>query len=159
VPALGSIMLINAPLEAVFDLAQDYNLRLKWDPALKEAQFLDGATEVALGARVRLRARAGITMTVEYFGVRRPFVVAAKMVRGPRVFRQFVSNWHFRSVDAETTEVTFKCVFETRWLWMSKRIDPLLFSMISRDNRKRLAGLKRGVEELGLIDRPGGRPS
>ncbi len=137
----------------MFDLAQDYNLRLKWDPALNSAKFLNGATEVAPGARVWLRVNGGITMTVEYFGVRRPAVVGMKMVRGPRMFRQLVSNWQFRSVDPETTEVTFKCVFESRWRWLGWLVDPMIHSIVSKDNRRRLTGLKRGVEELGLIDR------
>ncbi len=153
-PALGSITLINAPLEAVFDLAQDNSLRLKWDPFIKDVKFVRGNC-VEPGARVWLRDRSGVTMTLEFFGVKRPLVLATKMVRGPLVFRQLVANWQFRSVDADTTEVSFKCVFETRWYWLGWLIDPVVYSLTSRDNRRRLAGLRRGAEEMGLIGQSG----
>lgn len=154
-PALGSLTQIDAPLEAVFDLAQDFDLRLKWDPFLKAVKYLDGARAVAPGVRVWFRNSVGITMTIEFTGVKRPAVVAMRMVRGPRIFRQFVANWQFRAIDAGTTEVTCKYVFESRWRSLAWLLDPILCSMVGRDNRKRLSGLKRGAEELGLIGQVG----
>ena len=156
-PALGSLTLINAPLEAVFDLAQDIEFRLKWDPYLKEVKYLGGATSVKTGTCVWFRNSVGVQMTVEFFGVTRPAVVGMKMVRGPRVFRQFAANWQFRAVDAQNTEVTCKYVFESRWRPLGWLIDPVIVSMIGRDNRKRLAGLKKGAEQMGLIEQMGVR--
>ena len=109
-PALGSITRISAPVEAVFDLVQDFDRRLQWDPFLKEVKLLNGATSVGTGTRVWFRNSMGIKMTVEYTGVRRPVMIAMKMVRGPRLFRQFVANWQFRAVGDGTTEVTCKYV-------------------------------------------------
>jgi len=151
VPALGSIMQIHAPLEAVFDLASDYDRQLRWDPLLREASFVRG-TAPGTGSRVRLRYAAGLSVTLEYFGFTRPSVMAVKMVRGPRYFRQLVGSWHFRALEDGDTEVTFKCVYEARYPWIGWLCDPLVFRVLARANRKRLRGLKRGAEELGLIE-------
>lgn len=156
-PALGSLTLINAPLEAVFDLAQDIDLRLRWDPFLKEARYLNGAASIKTGTRVWFRNSVGLQMTVEFFGVTRPAVVGMKMVRGPKVFSQFLANWQFRAIDAENTEVTCKYVFESRWRIIGWLIDPVIISLVRRDNRKRLAGLKKGAEQMGLIEQMGAR--
>lgn len=151
-PALGSVTHIDAPIGAVFDLSQNFELRLEWDPLLREAIFVRGSA-AASGSRVRLRYASGMTTTIEYFGFKRPSAIATKMVRGPRYFRQLVTNWHFRVLESGGTEVTFKCIYEARYRWLGWLVDPLVFSAISRSNRKRLNGLKRGVEEMGLVER------
>jgi len=46
-PVVEESLLIRAPQQPLFDLAQDYRLRLKWDPFLRDMRFLDGAREVA----------------------------------------------------------------------------------------------------------------
>src|SRR5712692_11335562 len=46
-PVVEESLLIRAPQQPLFDLAQDYRLRLKWAPFLRDMRFLDGAREVA----------------------------------------------------------------------------------------------------------------
>ena len=48
-PVVGESLLIRAPQQSLFDLAQDYRLRLKWDPFLRDMRFLNGAREAAIG--------------------------------------------------------------------------------------------------------------
>jgi len=114
-PVVERSLLINAPRDALFDLAQDYGLRLKWDPFLREMRFLDGADEAAVGVRVSVRAWTGLTMVAEYLTLNRPQLVAMKMVRGPFIFRQFAGSWQFQPHAGGSTEVTFRYQFETRW--------------------------------------------
>src|SRR5579872_6013221 len=96
-------ILIAAPPEPLFALAQDYALRLQWDPFLREMKFLDGATEAAAGVRVWVRAWNGLTMEVEYVTVKPPHVVAMKMRRGPWIFERFVGSWRFEGCPDEMT--------------------------------------------------------
>jgi ribosome-associated toxin RatA of RatAB toxin-antitoxin module len=155
VQAVEDRILIHAPAEALFDLAQDYALRLEWDPFLREMRFLDGASVAAVGVKVWVRAWTGLTMTVEYISLDRPHVVAMKMLRGPWFFRAFAGTWRFVEQTSGTTEVVFRYAFETRWRggWSRWMLDPLIRVVFRRDIRARLRGLKRGAEEKGLLQR------
>jgi ribosome-associated toxin RatA of RatAB toxin-antitoxin module len=153
-PAVEDSILIHGAQEGLFDLSQDYALRLEWDPFLRELRFLDGAREAAEGVRVWVRAWTGLTMTVEYVSVHRPDVVAMKMIKGP-FFRRFAGSWRFGPHESGAVEVTFRYVFETRWRWLAWLIDSIICRVFRRDIRARLRGLKRGAEEMGLLDRLG----
>ena len=149
-PIVQESLLIRASQEELFDLAQDYHLRLKWDPFLRDMRFLDGAREAAVGVRVWVRSWTRMTMVVEYVGLRRPDVVAMKMVEGHVLFRQFAGSWRFQPGPDGSTEVTFRYAFETRWRRLRWLLDPIVGRVFGRDIRKRLQGLKRGAEAEGL---------
>ena len=150
-PVVEESLLIRATQQQLFDLAQDYRLRLKWDPFLRDMRFLDDAREAAVGVRVWVRAWTSMTMVVEYVGLKRPDMVAMKMVEGPVLFRQFAGSWRFQHCPGGSTEVTFRYVFETRWRPLRWLFDPIVGWVFRRDIRKRLRGLKRGVEIEGLL--------
>ncbi|HZI94052.1 MAG TPA: SRPBCC family protein [Patescibacteria group bacterium] len=144
-------VLILAPQQPLFDLAQDYRLRLRWDPFLRDMRFLNDAQEAAVGVRVWVKSWTGLTMVVEYVVVNRPEVVAMKMVQGPAFLHQFAGSWRFRPHPSGSTEVIFRYVFETRWLWLRWLLDPIVGWVFGRDIRERLWGLKHGVEQSGLL--------
>jgi ribosome-associated toxin RatA of RatAB toxin-antitoxin module len=151
-PVVEESILIRAPQAPLFDLAQDYRLRLRWDPFLRDMRFLDAAREAATGARVWVKAWTGLTMVVEYVALNRPEVVAMKMVEGPLFLRQFAGSWRFHAHPGGSTEVIFRYVFETRWPRLRWLIDPIVVWVFGRDVRERLRGLKRAVEQAGLLD-------
>jgi len=150
-PVVEESLLIHAPRQALFDFAQDYRLRLKWDPFLRDMRFLGDAREAAVGVRVWVKAWTGLTMVVEYVVLNRPEVVAMKMVEGPVFFQQFAGSWRFRPHPSGSTEVIFRYVFETRWQRLRWVFDPIVGGVFGRDIRKRLRGLRRGAEESGLL--------
>ena len=150
-PVVERSLLIDAPQQPLFDLSQDYRLRLRWDPFLRNLRFLDDAREPAVGVRVWVRARTGLTMVVEYVSFFRPEVVAMKMVRGPAFFRQFAGSWRFHAHPGGSTQVIFRYVFETRWRGLRWLLDPCIRWILGRDVRKRLQGLKHGAEQMGLL--------
>jgi ribosome-associated toxin RatA of RatAB toxin-antitoxin module len=137
--------------EQLFALSQDYALRLEWDPFLREMKFLDGATEAAPGVRVRVRARNGLTMEVEYVTVNAPHVVAMKMRSGPWFFEHFAGSWRFEQKPNHSTTVTFRYAFTSRRHWLRWFVDPLIRWVFARDIRARLSGLKTFVERKGLF--------
>ena len=151
-PTIEDSILIQAPQPELFDLAQDYALRLKWDPFLREVRFLDGATEPAVGVKVWVRAWNWLTMTVEYVSLNRPHIVAMKMLKGPFFFKQFAGSWRFEH-RGDATQVIFRYVFESHWPWLQRLLDPVMSRVFRRDIRERLQGLKRGAEEQGLLTR------
>ena len=150
-PIVRESLLIHATQLQLFDLAQDYRLRLKWDPFLRELRFLNDAREAAVGVRVWVRAWTNMTMVVEYVGMKRPEMVAMKMVKGPVLFRQFAGSWRFVSRPDDSTEVIFQYIFQTRWRRVRWLFDPIVSWMFARDVRERLRGLKRGAERGGLL--------
>ena len=150
-PVVEESLLIRAPQQPLFDLAQDYQSRLKWDPFLRDMRFLDDAREAAIGVRVWVKAWTGLTMVVEYVVLNRPEVVAMKMVKVPFFLRQFAGSWRFKPHPSGSTEVIFRYVFETRWPRLRWLFDPVVGWVFGRDIRKRLWGLKRGVERSGLL--------
>jgi ribosome-associated toxin RatA of RatAB toxin-antitoxin module len=150
-PIVEASTLIDGPQPGLFALAQDYGLRLKWDPFLREMKFLDGAQEAASGVRVWVRAWNGLTMEVEYTTVNPPEVVAMKMLRGPFFFEQFAGAWRFKPGSGGLVEVTFRYSFATRWPILRPLLDRLIRLAFKHDIRERLRGLKRGAEEMGLL--------
>ena len=156
-PIVQESLLIRAPQQQLFDLAQDYGLRLKWDPFLRDMRFLDDAREAAVGVRVWVRAWTRMTMVVEYIGLKRPDMVAMKMLEGPALFRQFAGSWRFLPHADGSTEVIFRYHFETRWPRLRRLLDPAVAWVFGRDIRKRLRGLKRGAESGGLCEALGRR--
>jgi len=145
-PTIQVAIDVAAPVAPLFDLAQDYGLRLTWDPFLRDMKFRGGATEAAVGVRVWVRANNGLAMEVEYITLRRPEQVAMKMVDGPRIFAQFAGAWLFKAIDVEHTRVTFKYNFSCRPRALAWAMEPVVGRVLRRDMQARLAGLKRHAE-------------
>ncbi len=154
-PTVESSIVINAPAEDLFALSQDYGLRRAWDPFVREMRFLDGAQESAKGVRVWVRAWTGLTMEVQFVSYQPPSSVAMKMVRGPWFLKKFAGVWLCRPRGEGKTEVTFRYSFATVGGWVGRLIESIAGWRFQRDVRARLRGLKRGAEQLGLLDRLG----
>jgi ribosome-associated toxin RatA of RatAB toxin-antitoxin module len=151
-PIVEDSILIEAQAEDLFALSQDYALRREWDPFVREMRFLDGAEEAAEGVRVWVRAWTGLTMEVQLVSYRPPWSVAMKMLRGPWFLKKFAGVWLFRPKGEGKTEVVFRYSFTMVGGWLGRLIDPIVGWLFRRDVRARLRGLKRGAEQLGLLD-------
>jgi ribosome-associated toxin RatA of RatAB toxin-antitoxin module len=145
-PIVEGRIRVDAPQEAVFDLAQDYGARLDWDPFLSRIVFRDGATEARVGVKVWVRAKNGLSMEVVYVTYDRPRSTAMKMIDGPRFFERFAGTWKFDCPTGGHTEVTFRYNFETRWRALRPALNPAISAVFGRDIRLRLEGLKRAAE-------------
>jgi len=150
-PVVDAKIEIEAPVADVFDLAQDYDLRLRWDPFLREMKFRDGALEAAPGVRVWVRAKNGLSMEVIYITLERPHSVAMKMTRGPVFFERFAGTWRFEQVRNDVTSVSFRYNFETRWLWLRPFSNSLITIIFERDIQARLSGLKYAAEQTDVL--------
>jgi ribosome-associated toxin RatA of RatAB toxin-antitoxin module len=135
---------IAAEPERLFDLSQDYARRLQWDPFLREARLLGGATEPGLGVVARCTAHNGMSMETRYVSFQPPRTCAVEMTRGPRAFGSFAASWRFEPTESGKTRVSFtyhligRPVILTGWIgWI-----------FARETRRRLAALKR-ASELG----------
>jgi len=135
---------VPATAEAAFDLSQDYDRRLQWDPFLREAKLL-GASKAAVGVVARCVSRLGIAMDTEYVAFRRPAVAAVKMTKGPKFLSHFSASWNFREVSDGETEIRFIYAFELRGLFPQKPFEALIAQIFSFEMRRRLHSLSRAL--------------
>jgi ribosome-associated toxin RatA of RatAB toxin-antitoxin module len=152
-PIVHDAILIDAPSEDLFALSQDYSLRRAWDPFVREMRFLDGTTEPGIGVRVWVRAWTGLTMEVVFVSFNPPRSVAMKILHGPWFLKKFAGVWLFTPFGEAKTEVAFRYSFATTGGWFGRLMEPFIGWLFWRDVRARLRGLKRGAEQLGLLDR------
>ena len=152
-PIVESTITISAPRDKLFALAQDYGLRLRWDPFLREMRFLDGAERAAVGVRVWVKARNGLTMEVEYVTLQAPEYVAMKMLHGPPFFAHFAGSWRFKASTPSETTVTFRYAFSTRYPLVRPLLDAIIKGVFRRDIRARLRTLKTCAETTDILSR------
>jgi ribosome-associated toxin RatA of RatAB toxin-antitoxin module len=135
---------VEAKRELVFDFAQDYKNRLKWDSFLTEAYLLDNATGADQGVKAWCVSRNGLGMETQYVSFNRPKVTAIKMTKGPYMFKEFAASWTFKEETTETTNVTFLYAFSLRFPFnlagfVVKRI-------LQRNVRQRLLDLRNEID-------------
>jgi ribosome-associated toxin RatA of RatAB toxin-antitoxin module len=139
-----SAVVHGAP-EVVFALTQDYSARLKWDPFLREAVLLNGATEPRVGVHAWCVARSGIGMETEYVSFTPPRIAAVKMTRGPKILETFGGAWEFTPIDGGRTKVVFRYQLRARPRWLAWLIEPVARLWFSRETRLRVVALARAL--------------
>jgi Polyketide cyclase / dehydrase and lipid transport len=140
---------IRASPEAVFDLVHDYGRRLEWDPFLKEACLLDGASAAGLGVKSLCTARngfGGLAMETVYVSFDRPKVAAVKMTKGPALLETFAASIRQDDVGSGRTRVTYRFHFSTRPRWLRALVGPVASFLFHREVRQRLEALKIHLE-------------
>ena len=153
-PTIEREIEIDAPAEALFDLTQDYDRRLLWDPFLKEARLVGGATEPAVGVRSWCVSRLGMGMEAEYVSFKRPRVVAVKMTKGPAILASFAGSWRFFEVAPGRTRVVFRYALTARPAWLRPVLDPILARVFDNDIADRLRDLKHVAEGSDILAAP-----
>lgn len=152
-PTFEQSIEIRADAMTLFRLTQDYDHRLDWDPFLKEARLVGGATEAKVGARAWCVARNGIGMETEYVSFKPPKVVAVKMTKGPALLSAFAGSWRFQELGNGYTKVIFRYHVAGNPRWLAFAFDPILRWIFTHEVANRLLGLKRTVEQTDLLER------
>jgi ribosome-associated toxin RatA of RatAB toxin-antitoxin module len=148
-PTFERSIVVRAPRGPLFDLMQDYDRRLDWDPFLSEARLV-GATKAGVGVRAWCVDRAGRGMETEYVSFDPPSRVAVRMTRGPWMFGKFAGAWIYEEVDADSTRVVFKYHVQAR-VSLGALSDFVLAKIFAREMQSRLDALKRAVESRGFV--------
>jgi hypothetical protein len=134
--------IVDGTPDVVFALTQDYARRLAWDPFLREAVLLNGASAPAVGVRAWCVARWGLGMETEYVSFNPPRVTAVKMIRGPRILESFAGTWEFEPIPGGKTRVTFRYLLRTRPRWLGWALEPAARWWFSRETRLRVLALE-----------------
>ncbi len=125
---------VAAEPAALFELSQDYDRRLDWDPFLREARLLDGATRAGEGVRAWCASRLGTGMETRYVSFHPPGACAVEMTRGPWFLQNFAGSWRFEPIAPGRTRVVFSYNLVARPRWLA----PLLQAVFARESRRRL---------------------
>lgn len=149
---------IRAPRASLFQLTQDYDRRLEWDPFLKEATLVAGAAQAGIGVRAWCVAKTGLGMETEYVSFNPPERVAIKMTRGPAIIHTFAGSWIFKALAPNLTRVTFRYHLTGQPRWLGFVLDPVLRLIFVYDTQKRLQALKHTVENSPILT-AGSNPS
>ena len=148
-PLVEKSIQIDAPVELVYQVSQDYEVRYEWDPFPERISVVAGSPQgLCVGTQVLVRSKLGMEMLVEFVQVAPPFRAAIKMIRGPNLIEKFAGSWIFEPIGEISTVARFRYSISTRpaWLaWMGNFIAILYFS---RTAERRLAGLKRYCESI-----------
>ncbi len=140
-------IVIHSSQQAVYHIAQDYFIRPQWDTFSKTIEFLGGATEAQPGVRVSVHANNGLRMIVEYVAVKKPERAAIKMVSGPIFFQKFAGTWLFKKIDNDSTMVTFRYGYKSKWFLIPALFDYLIGFQFGRETKLRLNALKDYCEK------------
>jgi len=135
---------VDAPRERVFSLTQDYERRLLWDPFLREARLVDGATRAATGAKAWCVSKGGFGMETVYISFHPPGLAAVRMTRGPAALRSFAASWRFFDLGNGKTNVCFKYFLKLRGPFAL--LTPLVARIFEYDTKRRLEALQRYFE-------------
>ena len=140
---------IDASPEDVFDLIHDYSQRLQWDPFLRKAYLLDGATQADVGVCSRCvarRAAGGLAMDTEYVSFKRPDVAAVKMTNGPFFLGRFAASIRHEPLGGNRCRVVYKYSFTAFPKWLGWGIEPIVGWVFQRETVRRLWALKDRLE-------------
>jgi ribosome-associated toxin RatA of RatAB toxin-antitoxin module len=151
-PTFEQSIEIEATPAELFELTQDYNRRLEWDPFLKIAELHGDAPGV--GVRAWCVAKNGLGMETEYVSFNPPKGVAVKMTKGPFMLASFAGSWRFQEVAPGRTRVIFRYHLAAAPRWLGFILDPIMRRVFTHDVGKRLAGLKQSVETSDILRRP-----
>jgi hypothetical protein len=139
-------LLIHAPADSVYRTSQDYAVRYEWDPFPEHIAQL-GSGPLQVGSKVTVKAKSGLSMTVEFVQFQPPTVAAINMVEGPVFLRKFAGSWSFRSEGDAATLVRFRYNLKMqRWALpvLTERLAAFYFQ---HQVKRRLQGLKRYCEQ------------
>ena len=98
---------INAPIEVVYQVSQDYSVRYEWDSFPEKITLFNGAKNIEKGVCVSVVAKNGLNMEVEFVQIMPPTTAAITMKNGPIVLQAFSGSWVFKYITSTEKNAKF----------------------------------------------------
>jgi hypothetical protein len=137
---------IAIPVAKAYEVSQDYSVRYLWDPFPEKIELLDGVTEIAVGAKVCVLAKSGLTMEVQFVQLKPPTNAAIVMTRGPFFLSHFGGSWTFQPVSSMNTRVKFRYSIKLKKWMFPWILNAFVKRYFTRVVKARLLGLKTFCE-------------
>ena len=138
---------INCDNEFIFELTQNYSLRLEWDKYLSKAYLLNGATEPSVGVYAYCKNNNGSSMISEYISYQPSKVAAISMKQGPIILKKFSGSWTVKKLGGTLSTLTFTYHFSLKGGFLGKLVQPIANYYFSKDMSKRLMAFKYYAEK------------
>ncbi|HSA59595.1 MAG TPA: SRPBCC family protein [bacterium] len=141
--------IIRRPCDEVFDLLHDYERRLDWDPLLREASLLNGASKAAPGVQSLCSGKwstGGIPMITEYVTFKRGEYAAVKLINKPPFFQSFAATIRHAPVNPGSSQISYIYHFEAKPKWLAWLLEPIMNLRLRSETAKRLRALKEYLE-------------
>jgi hypothetical protein len=150
-PQVSTDILVPCTPAEAFAVSQTTGeLRLRWDPFIREQHFLGGATAPGRGVRTSTRSRVGPTMVSEYVSYRPPTSVGMTMVTGPWFFATFGGGWRFVP-DGDGCRATWKYTYAIRPSWLRPVAEPIGQWLLGREIRRRIEAFARACADPEIV--------
>ncbi|MET4638843.1 hypothetical protein ABIE24_002081 [Mycetocola sp. 2940] len=150
VPIVSSAAIVPVDTATAFAVSQTTGeVRLRWDPFIRNQRFLDGATIPAKGVLTFTQHRLGFRMVSEYVSYNPPTNVGMKMVQGSWFFERLAGGWRFQAADGrpDHTEAAWRYNFTCRPRWLAPIAERIGGWILQRDIDRRIAGFARGCSD------------
>ena len=137
---------INLSQNYVFEVTQDYYIRLDWDPYLNEARLLGNSQNAGIGEESYCKNKLGMVMVSKYISYKSPDVAAVKMTKGPRILEKFSGAWNVKSTGIGESLVIFTYNYELKGKVFNKLFAPISALIFGWEMQVRLNNLKKYCE-------------
>tara|TARA_R110002124_G_C8659746_1_gene490154 strand:+ start:139 stop:594 length:456 start_codon:yes stop_codon:yes gene_type:complete len=142
---------INLSQNYVFEVTQDYYIRLDWDPYLNEARLLGNSQNAGIGEESYCKNKLGMVMVSKYISYKSPDVAAVKMIKGPRILEKFSGAWNVKSTGIGESLVIFTYNYELKGKVFNKLFGPISALIFGWEMQVRLNNLKRYCERNNVL--------
>lgn len=150
-PQVTARVVVPVDPDTAFAVSQTTGeVRLRWDPFIREQHFLHGAMAPGKGVQTFTRARLGPRMISQYVSYRPPTNVGMTMVEGPWFFASFGGGWRFTAYDGGT-EAVWKYTYSIRPGWLRFVAEPIGQWLLGREIRARIDAFARGCQDPEVL--------
>lgn len=125
-------------------------VRMQWDPFIRQQHLLDGAKRPDKGVRTFTKSREGLRMVSKYVSFNPPTNVGMTMLKGPWFLEKFGGGWRFTEVEGGTKAV-WKYTFTVRPAWLSPIADRIGVIVLGRDIKQRIAAFAAACEKPEIL--------
>lgn len=142
---------IDAPVDVVFDVVHDYQIRTSWDTLLVSARMAnDEAPGVGAIAICASHWYLGaLTFQTRYVTFTRPTVAAVTLEKPYFIFSTWSASIRHRphgDSPQSASDVTYTLTLRCRPRWLAWALEPIAATAFRIETRRRLGALKRYVE-------------
>lgn len=144
---------IDRPRSDVFDVIQDYRIRLDWDTMLRQAYTVNDAPPdkgvvAVCAARWRL---GGLVFATRYVTFRRPDLAAVTLERPYLLFEMWSASLRHQDLPdspdgRQRSSVTYTLTLRCRPRWVARPVEAIAIRAFTLETRRRLRALKRYLE-------------
>jgi hypothetical protein len=149
-PVVESRCVVPVDARTAFAVSQTTgDIRLRWDPFIREQHFLHGATAPAKGVHTYTVQRFGFRMVSEYVSYNPPSNVGMKMTKGSWFFERLAGGWKFTAVEGQPghTLAVWRYNFACKPRWLAPIAERIGAAILQRDIDRRIRGFATGCED------------